>query len=1159
MGGVAPMLGECERCNFQRRVEFGLHTIPRAVSSQSQEFTMALADDREAPPIGENLTPGARPERPAARSPAQAPAAAVAAALARRAARSPTAGPAIHVASSERRAEEIGRALAGLSTKLDVIVLPPWDCLPYDRASPSRDVMGRRMRAIQRLTLRGREPQVLITSPEALVQKMPPRGVVTDAFVVLERGQPLDREGLIRFAARTGYVTDDRIDEPGEIAFFGEVIDVFPADAAGPVRLVLSSDDVITEIKTYDPLTQRSEGEVEAFSLGPASELILPPVDIDDALSLAQAPRPPGLEHGLAGHYGALGTLFDLLPQAALSIDLKTSARLADVEDHVLEAFEARRGLGALDGPTACEPGALYLLGPDLQAAIAGWAIEALDLDLIEPIPNLAIQRNPGRAFCDFVQAQRDQHRRVVLTGLRHEQRPLVKALGRGLGLKPQPAADWDEARSADLGQVVCLRVDLDSGFVDPPAGLVVIAASDVVGGRMAARSAGTAADLLVEPDLRIGDVVLHEDHGIGVLRDLKTVVIDGIERDTLELEYHGGDSLLAPIEEIGRIWRYGAEASSVTLDRLKGDGWSKRRAEVSRQVDEAAQQLVALAKARDAQTCEPIVPPKAAYAKFAARFAYPETPDQSAAIDAVLTDLASGRPMDRLICGDVGFGKTEVALRAAAAVALSGRQVALAAPTTVLARQHVETFKRRFSGTGIGVAHLSRLVTAAEARTAKQGLESGEVRIVIGTQALGGKDLTFDNLGLMIIDEEQKFGAALKNHLRELAVDGHLLTLTATPIPRTLQAAMIGIQDVSVIASPPARRRPIRTFLAPFDAASLRTALLREKRRGGQSFVVAPRIEEIAPLAERLAKLTPELSVRIAHGGLSADEADAVMVGFADGAGDVLLATNIIESGLDVPRANTMIVWRPDRFGLAQLHQLRGRVGRGRAQGVAYLLSDPDDDLSEATRARLSTLEAFDRLGSGLAISARDLDLRGGGDLVGEDQAGHVKMIGAALYQRLLERAVRVARGEVEAGEWTPDIVVGQAGVIPVDYVPDAVTRIGLYGRLARLDTLEEIDAFEEELEDRFGSVPDAALTLLMLARLQTLARLAGVRRVRAGPKGVALTLTPNAAAAAAKQLAGVAAQVSLDAGKIVVPSPCEDDTDRRQLVERLLQSIAR
>lgn len=415
-----------------------------------------------------------------------------------------------------------------------------------------------------------------------------------------------------------------------------------------------------------------------------------------------------------------------------------------------------------------------------------------------------------------------------------------------------------------------------------------------------------------------------------------------------------------------------------------------------------------------------------------------------------------------------------------------------------------------------------------------------------------------FDSLGLMIIDEEQKFGAALKTQLRDLAQDGHLLTLTATPIPRTLQAAMVGIQDVSLIASPPARRRPIRTFLAPFDPASLRTALLREKRRGGQSVFVVPRIEDIGSLSERLAQLAPELSVLVAHGGLSAEDADAVMVGFADGRGDVLLATNIIESGLDVPRANTMFVWRPDRFGLSQLHQLRGRVGRGRVQGVAYLLADPDDDMSEATRARLSTLEAFDRLGSGLAISARDLDLRGGGDLVGEDQAGHIRMIGAALYQRLLERAVRVARGEAQVVEWSPVLNLGETGAIPLDYVPDPVTRINLYARLTRLEGLAEIDSFEEELNDRFGVVPTATVNLLGLTRLQILARAAKVRQVSAGPKGLALTLDPSDAPAALARTARATPQARLDVNRLLITAPIDDGEARRLLVERLLQALA-
>jgi transcription-repair coupling factor (superfamily II helicase) len=1142
-----PRASVASRCNDLERAVFAPCT---AIPIRAGEALMSTTKEAE-PLISESLTPGARPERGDARVAVQAPAAAVAAALAANATRSVS----VHIASSERRAEEIGRALAGLAAGVEVLVLPPWDCLPYDRASPSRDVMGRRMRTLRALAGKAAEPRILVTSPEALAQKFPPQAILDTAFMTLRCGERLDLADLARFAARTGYVVDDRIDEPGEIAFLGEVTDIFPADAARPVRILLGEDGLVEELRLYDPLTQRTEGQVEMLVLGPASEWI---DDEPDQGEGAGASRTQGLEHALVDRYGALDSLFDLLPKARVTQDDKTPARLAEVELHIAEAFEARQSLGGIDGQTPPHPAGLYLLGEDLAAGLAAWTARRLDLDDIAPTPNLAIERNPGRAFCDLVDEQRRSHRRVVLTGLKHELRPLAKALARGLDLKPEPVTDWTAALATNLGEVVALPLDLDTGFIDAAAGLAVIAASDVLGGRLAAKNTPGVTDLLAEPDLRIGDVVLHEDHGVGVLRDLKTVEIDGLERDTLQLDYHGGASLLAPVEEIGRIWRYGAEAAAVTLDRLTGDGWQKRRAEVSRQVDEAALELVALAKAREVRTCEPILPPKTAYAKFAARFAYPETPDQSTAIEAVLADLASGRPMDRLVCGDVGFGKTEVALRAAAAVALGGRQVAIAAPTTVLARQHFETFRRRFAGTGIGVAHLSRLVSPAEARAVKQGLESGEIGVVIGTQALAGKDLAFDNLGLMIIDEEQKFGAALKAQLRDLAEGGHLLTLTATPIPRTLQAAMVGIQDVSLIASPPARRRPIRTFLAPFDPASLRTALLREKRRGGQSFFVVPRIEDIGPLTERLAQLAPELSVRVAHGGLSAEEADAVMVGFADGQGDVLLATNIIESGLDVPRANTMFVWRPDRFGLSQLHQLRGRVGRGRVQGVAYLLADPDDDMPDATRARLSTLEAFDRLGSGLAISARDLDLRGGGDLVGEDQAGHVKMIGAALYQRLLERAVRVARGEMPAAEWTPVLNLGETGAIPLDYVPDAVTRINLYARLARLANLADIDAFEEELEDRFGAVPPAAISLLALARLQILARAADVRQVNAGPRGLAFTLEPTGAATALKRVARVAPEARIEGHRLLIATPTDDGGERRLLVERLLLALS-
>ncbi len=631
---------------------------------------------------------------------------------------------------------------------------------------------------------------------------------------------------------------------------------------------------------------------------------------------------------------------------------------------------------------------------------------------------------------------------------------------------------------------------------------------------------------------------MIHEDHGVGVLRGLETVETDGVRRPTARLEYHDGAALLVPASELRKVWRYGAEADVVALDRLNTGSWAKKRAEVEGSIAETARELVELSRARDAVEAAKITPPRQAYERFVGRFPYPMTGDQEAAVEAILADLKSGRPMNRLVCGDVGFGKTEVALRAAAAVALSGRQVAVAAPTTVLARQHLSTFEKRFAPLGIAVGQLSRLAKPADAKATKAGLASGEVGVVVGTHALAAKDVAFKDLGLLIIDEEQRFGARLKAKLHALAPEAHVLTLTATPIPRTLQAAMVGIQDISVIATPPARRRPVRTLLAPYDPATVKTALERERGRGGQSFVVVPRIEDIEAARAELADLVPDLTVRVAHGELPPDEVDEVMVGFADGEGDVLLATNIIESGLDVPRANTMVVTHPDLFGLAQLHQLRGRVGRGRVQASAYLLHDAGKPLSDSARERLETLVAFDRLGAGLAISARDLDLRGAGDLVGEDQAGHLKLIGVGLYQWLLERAVREARGEPVDDRPEPELALGLSGELPEAYEPDPEGRLNLYARLSRLDSAKAVAAFAHELEDRFGSPPPKAEALLAAARLGRLAHELGVSKLAAGPKGVALDFADRGTA---ERLAGAAPGLKAHDGRLVWSHPLE------------------
>ena len=1095
---------------------------------------------------------------PAAEDSAPAPpAAAQAAALAPRVRAARKSG-LIVLASSERRAEEVACGLRAFLPEARVVLVPPWDSLPYDRASPSRESMGRRMAAVIALSEPAAGPRVVVGAPAALLQRLPPAEALADAVREYAVGDLLDAEELAAWAARTGWLTDERVDEPGEIALRAEVAEVYPPDAAAPCRMVLDADGRITALHAFDPATQRTTGELERVRLIPASEWIVAPAEAAPELE-------PGAEHRLPEAYAALRTVFDLLPDAWIQAGPRVRERVRAGYAQLNEAHDARLAFATPEEGRTLPPEALYV-SPDEWAALLaarGQGGEGRsEAASAEAAPNFAAAASPGRAFSDWVRERRDEGRRVVLTGAAKGLRSLARALKRGLDAEPETLDGpdpWAAALKADAGALLAWEAALPSGFVDPAADVAVVDVSDVLGAVLdegARRGAAGALDLLSEPELAFGDVVIHEDHGVGVLRDLTAVEEGQAAGEHARLEYAGGADLLAPVSELGRVWRYGGEEDAVSLDRLKGDAWAKRRAEASVEVDEAARGLVELARARDAVRAPVLEPPRAAYARFASRFPYPETPDQASAIAAVLEDLASGKPMNRLVCGDVGYGKTEVALRAAAAAALSGKQVAVVAPTTVLARQHLRSFERRFEGTGITVGHLSRLVPPAEAKAVREGLASGAVRVVVGTHAVAGKEVRFKDLGLVVIDEEQKFGTKLKASLHDLAPEAHLLTLTATPIPRTLAAAMVGVQALSVIATPPARRRPVRTLVSPWDGPTVRGALMRERRRGGQSFMVCPRIEDIAPLAERLAELAPELRVVVAHGDLPAQEVDEVMVGFAEGAGDVLLATNIIESGLDVPRANTMLIYRPDRFGLSQLHQLRGRVGRGRAQGVCYLLPAEGEELSEAAQARLSTLEALDRLGAGLAVSARDLDIRGAGDLVGEAQAGHVKLIGVGLYQRLLAAAVRLAKGEAAEPDWTPELNLGPAGSLPQDYVPEAQVRLNLYARLARLETAEAARDFAEELEDRFGPPPEAARALLERVTLQLRCRACGVQRLDAGPKAVAATLRTERAAQAEAAAAGADDLLWKD-GRLVLARASEEGPGRAEAAEALLDRL--
>lgn len=1004
-----------------------------------------------------------------------------------------------YMALSDGAAAKIAGAVSALFPEIEVIVLPPWDCLPYDRVPASRHCMGLRMDAL-RIWSTPSAPRLLLTSLDAALQRIPPAKVIADSQLKLVVGKPFDRDAFFDFIHRTGYVEEGVADDPGELAVREGVIDIYPAGAPGPMRIVLSDDDRVEELRGFDRLSQRTESYLESVVFGPASEAIL-----TEGVGEDLASRSDTMERFLLRLYQDMPTVFDILGDATVVLAPGAPARVDRYLEIIQDARQSRKDFGETDTPSARS---LYLNRAEWARHTASVSTRVLDLQEGGDLPTDSSDADPRNALVNFVQERLRHGLTVVISGKGRRSEALCRRVAKATGMAPLSIDTWEAVREAEPGILLKLACDLEQGFIDPAQNVAVVAAAD------GTSTVANSSPLLAEPELRIGDVVVHEDHGVAVLKDLENIAVEDVSRDAARLEYRDGASVLVPMEEFAKLWRYGSEPEAIALDRLHTDAWQKKREKIAADIRSTARHLSTIAKQRQALQAEKFVPPRAEYSAFTRRFPFTETPDQAEAIKAVLSDLASGHVMNRLVCGDVGFGKTEIALRAAAAVALAGGQVVIIAPTTVLARQHFATFEHRFAGTGISVGMLSRLLKPSEAKQVKAALAEGEIGVIVATQAILAKDVRFAHLGLLIVDEEHRFGLKEKRAMNTLAPSLHTLAMSATPIPRTLQSAMVGVQEVSLLTTPPSRRRPVRTSLAAFDYASMRTGLMREYRRGGQSFVVVPRIEDIEDVETILRKIVPELSVKIAHGRMPAAAIDEAIVGFAEGDGDVLLATNIIENGLDVPRANTMFIWRAERFGLAQLHQLRGRVGRGRAQGMATLLTEDGAELAEETRLRLSTLVENDRLGAGLAISLRDLDLRGGGDIAGEDQAGHMKVIGIGLYQKLLARAVAELRKQPSATRVRAILHIEAAGTIPANYVSDPAVRLNLYAKLLRAAESSEIDDLEAEFEDRFGEPSQDVLLLLRTTKLQLAAVRLGIAKLEAGPKALALTMTANTSA---------------------------------------------
>jgi len=1058
-----------------------------------------------------------------------------------------TGKPVLHVARDDKRLVAMRAALAFFAPEAVVLDFPAWDCLPYDRVSPNPDVEATRMATLAALAAGMPGPFVLLTTLNAAAQRVPAREVLREASFTAQVGQRVDEGALKAFLVRMGFSQAPTVMEPGDYAVRGGIIDIYPPGEAGPVRLDLFGD-VLDGARRFDPATQRTTEKLKSVEFAPVSEVILDDASItrfrqnyriefgaagtDDPLyeAVSAGRKHAGAEHWLPFFHDRLETLFDYMPKASVFLDDQvTPARLSrweQIEDQYQTRREAMTQKGRIDSVyKPCPPGLMYLDDDGWQQAAAGHRVIQLN-----PLPqgtgpgvidaggrigrNFAPERKLEQvslfsALKDHVQAKREDGA-VVIASYSEGARERLNGLMEDEGVADARLAA--DIRDIPEGSGLFLTVwALEHGFEGP--GLTVISEQDVLGDRLirAPKKRRKAENFLTETQsLSPGDLVVHVEHGVGRYTGLETITAAGAPHECLALEYAGGDRLFLPVENIELLSRYGHDEG--LLDKLGGGAWQAKKAKLKQRIREIADKLIRVAAERALRHAPMLEPNHHMWEAFSARFPYQETDDQLSAIEDVLTDMASGTPMDRLICGDVGFGKTEVAMRAAFVAAMSGGQVAVVAPTTLLARQHAKSFQERFRGFPVEVRQLSRFVNAKEAAQTRAGLAEGTVDICIGTHALLAKGIRFQNLGLLIIDEEQHFGVAHKERLKAMRSDVHVLTLTATPIPRTLQMSLTGVRDLSIIGTPPVDRLSIRTYVSEFDTVTVREALLREHYRGGQSFFVVPRIKDLPEMEAFLRDHVPEVSFVLAHGQMAAGELDDRMNAFYDGKFDVLLATTIVESGLDIPTANTMIVHRADMFGLAQLYQIRGRVGRSKTRAYAYLTTKPRAPLTPQAQKRLRVLGSLDTLGAGFTLASQDLDIRGAGNLIGEEQSGHVREVGFELYQSMLEEAIaRIKSGELEGlsdtdDEWSPQINLGVPVLIPEDYVPDLDVRLGLYRRLSGLTTKVELEGFAAELIDRFGKLPKEVNTLLLVVRIKAMCKRAGIARLDGGPKGATI-----------------------------------------------------
>lgn len=1129
--------------------------------------------------------------------------------------------PVIHVARDDSRLSLLAELLKVYAPNISVLQFPAWDCLPYDRVSPNIEVASTRVHALVELATRSdiTNPLIVLTTVNAILQRVPKRLIFLDKVFEAKAGERIDVERLNKYFAMNGYNRTSTVREAGEYAIRGGIIDIFPSGFSEPCRLDLFGDE-LERLQAFDPITQRSLHDISHLTLRPVSELFLDDEAIgrfrtgyrskfgaieSDPLydAVSSGFKPAGAEHWLPLFYEQLETLFDYLANAVLTFDHQADeiieARFQGIENFYdarksfLETFNsAKADIAPPYRPLNTDQ--LYVSPKEWEAHLSkrstGWftpfsvppdspkqLIQTIDGGgrRCQDFSTTRLDRNKDDrtapitifdAVRDYITTERRLGRRTAITAFTAGSRDRLSRMLQEHGLTGlQPIETWGEFEELPINITGLFILSLERGF--STENLTIIGEQDILGDRLdrpLQKRRRADAFLSDASELSMGDYVVHIEHGIGQYKGLETIIAANTPHDCLRVVYNGGDRLFVPAENVEVLSRFGSSDATVALDRLGGAAWQSRKAKLKQRLREMADELISIAASRTLRPARKLTHDNAMYDEFCARFPYHETDDQKTAIGDTLVDLSSGKPMDRLICGDVGFGKTEIALRAAFTTVMEGGQVAVIVPTTLLCRQHYATFVERFRHYPVNIEQLSRLVKPKVTSEIKKAIAAGEVDIVVGTHALLSKSMQFRDLALLVIDEEQHFGVVHKERLKQLRSDVHVLTLTATPIPRTLQMALSGVKDLSMIATPPIDRLAVRTFVLPHDPVIIREAIMRERFRGGQIFYVCPRISDLPETEEQLRELIPDLKIGIAHGQMPSRNLEDVMNGFYDAKTELLLSTQIIESGLDIPSANTLIVHRSDMFGLAQLYQLRGRIGRAKVRAYCYLTLPNRKSLTEAALKRLEVMQSLDTLGAGFSLASHDLDIRGAGNLLGEEQSGHIREVGVELYQQMLEEAVANARGLQlpSETEWTPQITVNAPILIPENYVKELDLRLSLYRRLAGLQTPSEIEGFAAEMIDRFGPLPNEVENLIQVIRIKQFCRRAGVAKLDAGAKGAVITFHNQTFA----DPAGLINFIQQDAGKIslrpdhrlVVRRDWMSEQNRIQGSRHLVESLA-